>query len=513
MSKSKSDLGFDSLFKGHAAEDEISAMFKRWHWIVGKPTPDIGADLVVEIPSAGDGFTAAFLVQVKSTGKNKAITLKHTSARRLRESVLPTFLFCLNTTNANVVWTYLEPLFNRDSKFKGGGPLVVRPQVQNAFVISDPCPVALMATLRLAKARGSFKAGGTIATYAEAEREFFREIDPRVEVTPTFDGKRAGYAIRTIDEQLDLRVNLRAGGASSAKAFHDLIGWGLSGTLEECSVEVVGSEVFKHFGLGGATGRLDFVPDPLWSGSGLLAATGSPDLPIDLAVHQGELGSVIELVCGGGAVRFQFKIARSGEHIVNLTADFAVIAKHPASELHRLKGLTSFLDALFDEATISIRFFNHPTINEPLAFKCHWRGTAVPLGEERYALKSLEALGYIQSRLGALPTAVVIESSQGYEMQRWIDVAEILKGERVFLRLKQGKTLSTPYEGSESFPVEGKFRIKTTLPVRVGDKTYYEVGALINCDDFKCERVPESADEIRFIPLTESSALYLTAVT
>lgn len=66
MARDRREDGYRALFHGKAEEHWAAGMFTNWLWVTARPEPDIGADLIVEIPSYHGSASASFAVQARS---------------------------------------------------------------------------------------------------------------------------------------------------------------------------------------------------------------------------------------------------------------------------------------------------------------------------------------------------------------------------------------------------------------------------------------------------------------
>lgn len=437
MARDRKQEGLESLFRGKAKEHWAAGMFTEWLWTTARPEPDIGADLVVEIPAHLDTEGASFAVQGRSHKKQvRTEAIERASALRLQGSVLPVFVLSVHHGSGRVRWMYIEPLFDTEPTYLGGGDLKVCMDDGQAFSLTDPAPPAdFVAAIYRAKARGGLKATPSLRLHAQAAEERYGEIDPKFVVRPSYDNGKEVLTIGARDEPVTVKLQMELRTPQHTESVRDIFEWGSAAHVPDSTFLISGSPLFEHISRSSSVKEMMFVPKPLWEGSAVLsyqdAANQSRIDVVHARISTGTKGVQVTATVAHGLFTFTVRMSSGNEGNVGLSVAHALVRRWNVDELKRVAPALRLLEAVATGREILLAV-EPPEVREPLQFR--WSTDA---GHDLDA-----ALLYFQSTAALLKLAqqqdwelpeFPMEGVSPAQMQGIIAAEALLRGEHVKL--------------------------------------------------------------------------------
>lgn len=374
MARNRKQEGLESLFRGKAKELSAAALFTNWLWTTARPEPDIGADLLVEIPAQGDTAGATFAIQSRSHNRNvRTETIERASALRLQGSVLPAFVLSIHNGTGHVRWICIEALFENEPTFLNGGDLKVRLVDEQTFLLSDPAPPAeFVAAVYRAKVRSAVKATPSLKLHAQATEEKYRDIDPSFIVRPSFHNGTEVLTIGARDSPVTMQVQMELRTPQHRESVREAFEWGSAAHVQNSTFCISGARLFEHIQKDKTITEMRFVPKPLWEGSGVLsyndAANQSRTEVVDVRISTGTKGIQLTTTAFHELMTFTLRMdsAETGNARMNVT--FALIRQWSGDELKRVVPALRLLEAAVKgrQFVLSVET---PDAVEPLEFR------------------------------------------------------------------------------------------------------------------------------------------------
>lgn len=373
MARNRRQEGLESLFRGRAKEHWAAGTFTEWLWTTARPEPDIGADLVVEIPAHRDAVGASFVVQSRSHKRRvRTETIERASALRLQGSVLPVFVLSIHHGSGRVRWMYIEPLFDTEPTYLGGGDLKVRMVDSQAFSLTDSAPPAdFVAAIHRARARGGLKATPSMRLHALATEEKYREIDPDFVVHPSYDDGKEVLTIGARDVPVTFQLQMELRTSQHKKSVRDAFEWGSTAHVPDSTFSISGSPLFEHIFKSKAITEMMLMPEALWEGSGILcyqdAANHSRTEVVDARISTGTKGVQLTATFFNGLLTFTFRMDSAKTGSARLDITYGLVRGRKVDELKRVAHALRLLEA----AAVGRSFLlavEPPQSHEPLQF-------------------------------------------------------------------------------------------------------------------------------------------------
>jgi hypothetical protein len=351
MARNRKQEGLESLFRGKAKEHWAAGMFTEWLWTTARPEPDIGADLVVEIPAHRDATGASFAVQSRSHKTQvRTETIERASALRLQGGVLPVFVLSVHHGSGRVRWMYIEPLFDTEPTYLRGGDLKVRMVDSQAFSLTDPAPPAdFVAAIYRAKARGGLKATPSLRLHAQATEERYREIDPNFVVRPSYDNGKEVLTIGARDAPVTVQLQMELRTPKHKESVREAFEWGSAAHVPDSTFSISGSPLFEHISKSKAVTEMMFMPKPLWEGSGVLsyqdATNQSRTEVVDTRISTGTKGVQLIATAFSALLTFTLRIGSAKTGSARLDVTYALLRGWNVNELKRAAPALRLLEA------------------------------------------------------------------------------------------------------------------------------------------------------------------------
>lgn len=528
MARNRDASGMKRVFDGSSAELSLAATFRNWGWSTAKPEPDTGIDLEVLASSEPAGKGPSFVAQIKSGARHKSsVTLKQRSAQRLRDHVLPAFLFFVNRSTRRVKWVYLEPQLASIFRRKQNRSLCVPLKNSAEFALDTAVPPAeLAACVALSRARGAVKAQPKLSGHARELKSFLRDIDPRFLVDVTFDGRSERYTIRAADKPEEVRFSLKVENEGNLKELKEAFEWGSPAELVGSIPEFEEFPILEHLTSGATWQETHITPHPRWEGTGTIqiepedrvAAPVAPPIPVGVVVRRGAKGAQFELNFPKRALQMRLRFGLDGTHGFTMSLVLDEIATQEPVCLQALRGLSALLGDMLNARTICLVLHDCAPLSETLRFKL--TGLSVSLSEstetlraERRVLEALESLGSLESELGFKVSANQLATIDPREAAEWVENASLINGEVVDL---DQPTVTITLAGgdvrkSDLQPVS-TYHIRTfrTVLVREHEMASFEVWAQLNGYGCDITLQPDGTDVLRFMPACDTSKTLLT---
>ncbi len=427
-----SQIGMDNLFAGSSNEDLAKAHFKGWNWTAGKPEPDIGADLIIEIPTQAEIQGAAFAAQVRSGKKWKATErIKRASALRLKGSPLPAFMLFINRTTREVRWVNLEFLFDTEVSFRTGGDLVVPMSAANGFeVLSAAPPTGFLDAVYHAKKRGAMKAAGSLSTLAHAMQDHFQQIDPTLVVRPQFDGRHDVLVISARNEPVSVRIEVREPTARSMTAFREAFEWGRPARVEAREFVLSGSPLWDYFAQEKHLSKFEFRPDPVWQGRGTLTTHDDGQQRytevVDVQLTRGTLGGECSFVLCQGLLKLRIRMDANLASEVDVSIEYAVMRAWTMKQLPAAGRALQILECALAGAMMELQLTDFLQANiGPVKFQ--WCAvSAEVVDEQRFPLRAAAALVQLVSTQGWRVEGCPFAKATRSDMDRWLSGQQLL---------------------------------------------------------------------------------------
>lgn len=437
MARDPKQEGLESLFRGKAKEHWAAGMFTEWLWTTARPEPDIGADLVVEIPAHDGAEGASFAVQTRSHRKKvRTETIERASALRLQGSVLPAFVLSVHHGSGCVRWMYIEPLFDTETTYVGGGDLKVRMDDRRTFSLTDPAPPAdFVAAIFRAKARGGLKATPSLRLHAQATEEKYREIDPLFVVRPSYDNGKEVLTIGARDEPVTVKLHMELRTSQHKESVRDAFEWGSSAHVPDSTFVISGSPLFAHFSKNSSVQGMVFVPNPLWEGPGVLsyedAANQTRTEVVHARISTGTKGLQITATVAHGLFTFTLRMSSGNTGNVALNVAHALVRDWSTDELKRVASALRLLDAVVAGRAFLLAVEPND-VEEPLEFR--WSNdVGHEIDTALLYLQATAALLRLAQHQGWKLPQVPMEDVSPAQMQSIIAADALLRGEHVKL--------------------------------------------------------------------------------
>lgn len=491
MDSPRSRAGRKAISSGTNAEQLARFIFGRWGWVVAKPEPDLGTDVIVELPSDVAPEAASIVVQVRSHQKAKATeTIKRSSAFRLRDGVLPAFLLSLDWGKRQLHWVYLDPLFDRDERLRSGGNLVVSLAGAPSFEWDQktPPPEFLAAVLR-AKRRGALKAAPTIRGFADAMEERYRELDDRLVVRPLFDGVREVLTLAARRDPVTLHLDIVRPTQASQDALRAAFEWGRSAVIDAESLQLRGSSLLDYLRQQVTLTKLHIEPEPVLKSRGQLTVQ-RPDGTtgheiVDVHVTRGSHGGEMAMRMMQGFMTVTVRLGHDFKSWAELRFDIPAMRQWTLQDCRLARRAINLLNCVGDGARVVVEL-DAVQFDEPLVF--WWAPTPGPDWERatlpaRAATALLDASEALRFSVPGHPMADPSET----EMEDWMLAADLLHGRSV-----DGvpKSFSLEWTGRPKLPKKDEHHLtialRQVLSVMVAGQEVAEVPFWLRFHDYRC---------------------------
>ncbi|MDH5824199.1 DUF4365 domain-containing protein [Luteimonas sp. RD2P54] len=252
---------------GAVTEDEVSLLFMKWGWTVGRDRLDTGYDLCVE-PETSHYGGARFLVQVKgTTQKRKSASLVAPVGRaRLRQYVRnphPVFLVRA-TPDGHLYWIHVQQWAKTNShRLSGEGVAHVRMSSDYTLADRDQFEVYLQQVLSPPSSRP-----GALGTLAEERANYLNALDPRLRVRVNVRDGAEEHRLFANSENVEAHFSFQPRALpENLSRLDEALNFGLPRSIQVDNFQMSGSPMYTALGVDRPhTGTLtiEAEPRPAW---------------------------------------------------------------------------------------------------------------------------------------------------------------------------------------------------------------------------------------------------------
>lgn len=514
--KQKAIQGHRNIYNGASAESFIIAIFQAWNWEASKPLPDPGADVIAHVNISGreDGFAIAAQVKSQQT-RSATMEIENHVAQRLKARTLPAFLFVLNRQCSRFLWVYIEPLLNTDENFSAGGSLRVPLDPKRSFALNAPtCPEDLLQTMEAARLRNSYKLTPRLSGNVKAIQEYYRELDPRLRVTPSITPKGEEFRVEAVGPPVPFKIFVKTKEPTAFKAFRELMDWGsVLDIRSELSIE--GSRIFQEAGFFNGEGRLLIVRDPAWSGLGYLLAANGTSLGVKVEMVRGLAGTELKAdsVDGLFAIQLRFPDLSEKKTQVNAAISFELngLPRWQEKEVLKLRGLREVMDSLsLDGSPIKLVLLSHASIRKPIDLP--WQtGLGDDFRHFRTLVNSLDDLLFVVDKLGIVLGTDPIGEQDAATLNNWEIAASLLKGRKCKLKCATLRMTVENMPPDMLGPTGDRVLVwRTEWPVSLSSRVIAEIPIAIHLEDYVVEIENAATNALAARPRSGKSTAYMS---